>query len=241
LITTWQAQMIAAPLLPAGPEPALEHPLRWEAFDLGYVLWRKLPPALPDGADVGAARVVVDGATGEPSIWPSSSVPMVIDLYRAHRARTPVHPLTYDPVAQAEYDRVHAPFPQRRTELVLGGGQRRSARGMTGDPAPRPHPIVRDLLAGLPAGQRERGGDRCSEVHVISDLLYAEDARREPAGLPPLRAADLPEQVFRDATIGSTWIREPGDPMDGQPSDPCSSCAALLRLCGFAPPSTEQR
>jgi hypothetical protein len=232
VVDVWEAQVIAAPWLGPGPLEAVEAPVDVREFDEGYVLWRVLPPAA--GLDVGSGRVVVDRTTGEPSFWPSVPVSTVMDMYRAFREANPIHPLTFDPVAQAFHDRARAPFPQRVADLRLADGRSRTGRGMKGDGTPRPHPIVRDFFAELPVELRDRGHDRCAEVSAISDTMYLEDARRHLTGRLPLTPDEARTGLFAGAEITTRWVREPNDPLNGEPAAPCRSCLALLRHCGFA-------
>jgi hypothetical protein len=111
---------------------------------------------------------------------------------------------------------------------------------MKGEGVPTPHPIVRDFLAGLPVELRERGHDRCAELAAISDTLYAEDARREAAGEPPLTVEAVRTDLLRGADLVTYRISEPDDPLGGQPVPPCLSCQALLRHCGFTLQAPEE-
>jgi hypothetical protein len=233
VIDEWQAKLIAAPWAgqdkPAGEPRAVEiHP-----FDLGYVLWRVLP--LGRSEDGGSGRAVVDRQSGELTFWPSVPVPTVVELYRAYRQKTPVSPLTWDPVVRAQHDRVRLSFPENVTHLRLADGQLRIARTMKGDGIPYLHRLVREFLDGLPTEFRERGNDRCAEVAALSDAMHAEDARRVADGdLPPLTLPAVRTELLRGADLVTYRIREPGDPLGGQPTSPCVSCQAMLRHFGFA-------
>jgi hypothetical protein len=227
VIDEWEAQLIAAPWLNQDKPVGAGRAFGAHEFDLGYVFWRVLP--LGEAEDVGSGRTVVDRENGEQTYWPSAPVTTVVEMYREYRREYPVAPLTWSPVAQAWHERVRAPFPSRVTHLRLPGGRLRIARGMKGDGTPTPHPIVREFLEQLPVEFRERGHDRCSEVAAISDVLYAEEARRAA----PLSLAEVRSQVLRGADIVTYRVREPGDPLGGQPVPPCLSCQALLRHCGF--------
>ncbi len=231
MIDQWEAQLIAAPWVNQDKPVGATRTFGVREFDLGYVFWRVLP--LGTAEDVGSGRAVVDRVNGELTHWPSAPVDTVIDMYQRYRAATPVAPLTWSPVAQARHDRVRAGFPSHVTHLRLADGRLRVARSMTGDGTPTPHPIVRDFLAGLPAELRERGHDRCAELAAISDTLYAEDARREAAGEPPVTVGTVRDELLRGADLVTYRVREPADPLGGQPVPPCLSCQALLRHCGF--------
>jgi hypothetical protein len=232
VIDEWAAQLIAAPWINQDKPVGAPVSFGLHEFDLGYLFWRVLP--LGESADVGSGRTVIDRQNGEQTYWPSAPVDTVVDMYRDFRRATPAAPLTWDPVAQARHERLRAPFPGRVTQLRLADGRLRIARGMKGDGTPVPHPIVRDFLDGLPVELRERGYDRCSEVAAISDLLYADDARRPLAGEPPLTLGLVRDELLRGADLVTYRIREPADPLGGQPVPPCLSCQALLRHCGFA-------
>jgi hypothetical protein len=227
VIDEWAAQLIAAPWLNQDKRAGARRTFGTHEFDLGYVFWRILP--LGEAEDVGSGRTVVDRQNGEQTYWPSVPVSGVVEMYRDYRRENPVPTLTWDPVAQARHDRVRAPFPSRVTHLRLADGRLRIARTMKGEGTPQPHPIVREFLDRLPVELRERGHDRCSEVAAISDALHAEDARRAAV----LSLDDARTQVLRGADVVTYRVREPGDPLGGQPVPPCLSCQALLRHCGF--------
>ena len=232
MIDEWQAQLIAAAWLdqdkPVGQERAVG---RYE-FDLGYVFWRMLPAG--ESTAVGSARTVIDRYNGEQTYWPSVPAETVAEMYRGYRRENPVAPLTWDPLVRARHDRGRAPYPSRVTHLRLPDGRLRIAQSMKGEGTPNPHPVVRDILAGLPVALRERGNDRCSEVAAISDALYAEDARRIARGAAPVSLAEVGGELLRGADLVTYRITEPGDPLGGQPVPPCLSCQALLTGCGFA-------
>jgi hypothetical protein len=89
------------------------------------------------------------------------------------------------------------------------------------------------VLDGLPTRLRDRGGDRCSEVAVLSDLLHAEDARRWAVGAPPLTVEAVRTELLRGAQLVTYAVREPDHPLAGEPVPPCVSCQSLLRAFGF--------
>jgi hypothetical protein len=88
VITRDQALAIARPWASASLPACNGNVGLWE-FDLGYVVWPKLPPS-PDPsrppAVIGAPRAVIDKQTGELSVWPSLSSPAVAGLYQQSRA-----------------------------------------------------------------------------------------------------------------------------------------------------------
>jgi hypothetical protein len=227
VIDEWEARLIAAPWLNQDKPIGAGRASGQHEFDLGYVFWRVLP--LGDPEDVGSGRTIVDRRTGEQTYWPSAPVTTVIEMYREYRRTNPVAPLTWDPVAQARRDRVRAPYPARVTHLRLPSGELRIGRSMKGDGTPAPHPIVREFLDQLRVELRERGYDRCSEVAAVSDALYAEDARRQA----PVTLDEVRTEMLRGAEIVSYRVREPDDPLGGQPAPPCLSCQALLGHLGF--------
>jgi hypothetical protein len=54
-------------------------------FDLGFVVW-PVEPAPTDWSrppsSIGGSVMVIDGQTGQPSIWPRLAAPQVAELYR---------------------------------------------------------------------------------------------------------------------------------------------------------------
>jgi YwqJ-like deaminase len=241
VIDLWEAQLIAGPWVGQDGPRGVPRTFGMHEFDLGYVFWRTLP--LGHSEDVGSGRVVVDRRNGELTHWPSVPVPTVVEQYRAFRERTPIAPLTWDPVVRARHDRVRAPFPENVTHLRFADGRLCTARSMKGDGTPNLHPLVRDFLERLPVEFRERGNDRCSEVAVLSDVMHGEDARHAAVGEPPLSIEDARERLLRGADLVTYRVREPGDPWGGQTAPPCVSCRALLHHLGFGlqPPTEDTR
>jgi len=199
-------------------------------FDVGYVVWGIEPPDVPP--QVGAGRGVIDKETGELSVWPSIPVEAVADRYAAQRAAEPPAPRTWDPAAQARRDLLRMPTPATVTHLTVNG-RLIIARGAKGDGVLNHHPLVAAFLAGLPVEHRERGFDRCAEVVALSDALHAEDARRGRAGALPITLEEARTGLFRGADLVTYRVREPGDPVAGQPGPPCVSCLLLLDHLGF--------
>lgn len=233
MIARWEAMLIAGAWLYQGARPGETPAVGVSEFDLGFVLWR-IPADGGRGA-FGAGKVVVDRHSGELTDWPSLPAEVVAERYRAYRQRTPVAPLTWDPLVQARHDRLRAPFPQQVTQVRLVDGRLRTARGMKGDGTPDLHPLVGEALDEVPAERRVRGDDRCSEVAAFSDLLHAEDARRSAAGEPVVTLAEARSELLAAADLVTYQVREPDDPLNGQSAPPCISCQVWLRRFGFAP------
>lgn len=231
MIGEWEAKLIAAPWAYQDKAVGVTRALGMHEFDLGYVFWRQLPPG--DQAGLGAGQIVVDKQNGELTYWPSVQPQEVAEQYREFRREAPVAPLTWDPVARAEHDRLRATFPENVTHLRLADGRLRRGRTMKGRGTPNLHPLVGAFLADLPVAFRERGNDRCSEVATLSDLLHAEDARRAAAGQPSVTLDEARTVLLRGAEVVTYKVREPGDPTGGQTAPPCVSCLALLRHFGF--------
>ncbi|GAB3813892.1 YwqJ-related putative deaminase [Micromonospora zhanjiangensis] len=232
MVDLWESQLIAAPWVGQDGSVGALPTFGVHEFDLGYVFWRTRPLGRPE--DVGSGRIVVDRRNGEVTHWPSIPVPSVVEQYRAFRDHTPLAPLTWDPVERARRDRVRAQFPENVTHLSFPDGRLRTGRSMKGEGVPNLHPLVRDILDGLPVEYRERGNDRCSEVAVLSDVLHVEDARRTAAGEEGLSLDEARDRLLRGADLVTYRIREPGDPWGGQTVPPCVSCQALLDRLGFA-------
>lgn len=231
MIGEWEAKLIAAPWVYQDKPVGVTRAFGMHEFDLGYVFWRELPPG--DPAALGAGQIVVDKQNGELTYWPSVQPQAVAEQYRQYRREAPVAPLTWDPVVQAEHDRLRATFPENVTHLRLADGRLRRGRSMKGRGTPNLHPLVAAFLADLPVAYRERGNDRCSEVAALSDALHAEDARRATAGQPPISLDEARTELLRGADVVTYRVREPGDPTGGQTAPPCVSCLALLRHFGF--------
>ena len=83
--------------------------------------------------------------------------------------------------------------------------------------------VPRDVLVRTTPRLRDRGGDRCSEVAVLSDLLHAEDTRRWAVGIPPLTVHSVRTELLRGADLVTYAIREPDHPLAGEPVPPCVS------------------
>ena len=63
------------------------------------------------------------------------------------------------------------PLPMTAGALIVGG-MVHSHTSMRGDNPPNLHPIVAEILAGLPSEKRERYAGWCAEVALLSDRLH---------------------------------------------------------------------
>ncbi len=95
---------------------------------------------------------------------------------------------------------------------------------------PELHPVVRDILDGLGAGQRERHLGRCPEAALLSRRLAEAGADT----LDDARAA------LHDSGITTRHIREDGDPQHGAYAPHCRPCTVLLARLGVRSISTDQ-
>src|SRR5690349_4458224 len=102
------------------------------------------------------------------------------------------------------------PLPMTAGALIVGG-MVHSHTSIRGDVAPNLHPIVAELLEGLPIEQRERYTGWCAEVALISDRLHEAD---KAAGRPI--TADEAREQLQGGQIHISRIREDGDPTHGQ-------------------------
>jgi hypothetical protein len=119
------------------------------------------------------------------------------------------------------------PLPMTAGALIVSG-MVHSHTSIRGDQSPNLHPVVRDLLDGLPVEQRERYTGWCAEAALISDRLHeAEQAAGRPV------TADDARAVLAGGQIHISRIREDGDPTHGQFQTPCRSCAVLLDWFGI--------
>ncbi|TQS43832.1 hypothetical protein FL583_17560 [Cryptosporangium phraense] len=116
------------------------------------------------------------------------------------------------------------PLPMTAGALIVGGLVH-SHTSIRGDQPPNLHPVVREILDGLPASQRERFTGWCAEVVLISDRLHE-------AG--PGITFEEAREVLSGGQIHISRIREDGDPTHGQFQPPCRSCSVLLERFGIA-------
>ncbi len=239
MITRDEAELIADRWVNSGGSGERRWTAEIHEFDLGYVVWRAVPPGHP--GEIGAPRGIIDRATGEMSMWPSLPIEMVISMYQERAATAASVPHTWDPERQARRDLRRTEFPCNITHLTLADGTLLRARSMRGDGEPDLHRLVREFFASVPANLLERGYDRHAEVAAMSDALHAEDARRAAAGRPPVTLDEARTQVLRGAGVVTYRIREPDDPQAGASGPPSLSSLQLLQHLGFAllPPNRE--
>lgn len=205
-------------------------------FDLGYVVWTsEAAAALPVPGE--GTRTVIDRETGRVSSWPGLPPTVVQQMYRQRRESivTPVR--TADPAVELRRNARRRPTPAAAAHITLADRQV-IGRGAKGDQELRHHPLVQDYLDDLPPGHLVRGGDRHAELVALSDLLHAEDARRAEeagrggGGAPPMAPDDV-RRLVAGAAIEVFRVREPGDPVGGQPVRPCESCINALVYFGL--------
>ncbi|MHC0434341.1 YwqJ-related putative deaminase [Streptomyces sp. O3] len=128
---------------------------------------------------------------------------------------------------------------QRRDGILPTVAAALSVRGETltgtaarSEAAPVLHPLVRDFLASLASGERDRFTGRCPEAILISRRLTAyEDGRSKRAQRKPLAVGEA-RKALKHAKLTARRIREDGDPLHGGFAPPCRSCAALAEHFG---------
>ncbi|MFY1678376.1 YwqJ-related putative deaminase [Streptomyces sp. WMMC905] len=159
-----------------------------------------LTPDAPAGAPPGASPPAGDPRVG----WSTSDTPDPPDL--RHR-RDGVLPT------------VAAALSVRGTTLT-GTAARQ-------DTPPPLHPLVRDFLDALAAGQRDRFTGRCAETLLISRHLgVADAARSKRASRKPMTNGEA-RKALRNGKLTTRRIREAGDPLHGTFAPPCRACTAL--------------
>ena len=116
--------------------------------------------------------------------------------------------------------------------LSLRGGDTRTCAGEKADQPPPLHPLVAELLDGLPRDARERFTGRCPEAVLLSQYLdEIEGARSRRSARKPLSEGDA-RKALRGARMTTVRIREEGDPAHGTHQPPCRSCVPLLAHFG---------
>jgi SUKH-3 immunity protein/YwqJ-like deaminase len=201
-------------------------------FDVGYVVWTKEPTSvLPIPGD--GTTTVIDKETGHVSSWPGLPPMVVQDNYRRKRASIVAPVRTADPAIELRRNVRRRPTPTVAAHLTLRHRQY-VARGAKGDQRLKHHRLVRDYLDDLPDGHLVRGGDRHAELVVLSDVMHDQDRDRLARGQEPLTEEEA-RHVLRDARLDVLHVREPGDPVGGQPARPCESCVKALVYFGALP------
>jgi YwqJ-like deaminase len=232
MITRDEAELIAEKWVNDSAPVGVSFTVTVHEFDLGYVVSARQQAG--SAPLFGTGLGVIDKYTGERSVWPGLPVQSIIDRYRARRSARPQTVWTWNPAERARWDLRHGATPSTITHLRLADGQV-SARSVKGDEPPRHHRLVMEFMQEqLPAADRVRGYDRCSEAAAISDALHAEDAHRQSVVAPPITLAEARAELFGSATMVTYRVREPGDPVAGTAAPPCSSCAKLARHFGLA-------
>ena len=185
-------------------------------FDLGFLVWTRRPgpaPAIPgDGG-----RTVIDRATGLLTTWPSVPVETVARLYRDRRPGFAELRRTLDPSVELLRSVRRRVTPTTAAHLTVGGRIFR-ARGAKGDQVIEHHPLVVRHLHNVDPGSLVRGCERHAELIVLSDALHAFGAATQAAARDLLRGGDF--EAF--------FVREPGDPLAGEPARLCESCIRVL-------------
>jgi hypothetical protein len=116
--------------------------------------------------------------------------------------------------------------------LSLRGGETRTCAGEKADRPPELHPLVSEVLDGLPTDARERFTGRCPEAVLLSQYLEEiEGARSRRSSRKPLSEGDA-RKSLRGARMTTVRIREEGDPAHGTHQPPCRSCVPLLAHFG---------
>lgn len=186
-------------------------------FDLGYVVWTRQPADVPVEPGDGA-RAVIDRRTGRIHHYPALPVPIVIEQFiRDHAGDQP--PRTVDAIASFDRLANRVPTPGVRALLRLASDPRiRAATGTKADASPMHHPVVQSWLDSQAAGELVRGAERHAELITVSETLYELNV---PAELRAARA------LLSGAEAETFHLREAGDPIAGQPAQPCPTCIAL--------------
>lgn len=201
-------------------------------FELGYVVWTKEPSTvLPMPGD--GTTTVIDKETGHLSTWPGLPPSVVQETYRQRRTAIVSPTRTADPAVELRRNVRRRPTPTVAAHVTLGY-QQYVARGAKGDQELRHHLLVQDYLDDLPEGHLVRGGERHAELIVLSDVLYALDRERLARGGAAL-TEEAARHLLRDAQLEVLHVREPGDPLGGQPARPCESCIKALVYFGALP------
>jgi hypothetical protein len=235
MITLDEAELIAEKWVNDSAPAGASFTVAVHEFDLGYVVSARQQPG--SAPLFGTGLGIIDKYTGERSVWPGLPMQSIIDRYRTRRSVRPQAVWTWNPADRARWDLRHGATPSTITHLQLADRQV-SARSVKGDDPPHHHRLVTEFMQEeLRAADRVRGYERCSEAAAISDVLHAEDARRQLTVAPPITLAEARAELFGSATMTTYRMREPGDPVAGTVAPPCRSCARLAGHFGLTPVS----
>ena len=234
MITGDEAELIAEKWVNDSAPAGVSFKVTVHEFNLGYLVSARHQPGSPGLFDFGLG--IIDRYTGEQLVWPGGlPVQSIIDRYRARRASRPQMVWTWSPADRARWDLRNVATPTNVSDLLLAD-RVLMARSVKGDESPRHHGLVLEFMQNeLRPADRVRGYERCSEAAAISDALHAEDACRPLVVAPPINLAEARGDLFRNTTMETIRMREPGDPVQGTTASPCRSCAALARHFGIAP------
>ncbi|MEV0897177.1 SUKH-3 domain-containing protein [Actinoplanes sp. NPDC049802] len=200
-----------------------------EEFDLGYIV-----RTVSDGpAPVGTGVTVIDRETGRVSTWPAWPSETLREQYEQRRPEVVGPPKTSDPEVQLRRE-IHRRVAPSVAAHATVDGHVYIARGAKGDQKLNHHRIVLDRLAEQTPQETVRGCERHAELIACSDALHDVDRRRHMAGQPPLTVDDV-RRLFQNSQFQTFQIHAPGDPLAGQPNDPCETCTYVLTQLGLMP------
>lgn len=194
-------------------------------FELGFVVWTRLPPAVHQVPGDGA-RTVIDRETGALSTWPGIPPEVVAQMYRQRRPELAERRHTADPEIELRRNARRGPTPTSAAHITADG-RLFIARGAKGDQELRHHPLVLDFLTTVEPGRVVRGAERHAELIALSDVLHDADRDRAADGRPRI-SLDEARAWLLTASCETYFVREPGDPLAGRQSRPCETCIATL-------------
>ena len=203
-----------------------------EEFDLGFVVWTRQSATFRSRAADGATTVI-DRETGRLSHWPRVPTPAVADMYRERRAQIVDPPKTADPEVELRRNARRRVAPAVAAHITFDG-RLFIAKGAKGDQELHHHPLVAQWQSQVEPGHLVRGAERHAELLVLSDVLHEVDRVRAQQGIRPV-TLDEARALIGGSRFESFHIREAGDPMGGQPADPCESCTAALATMTLIP------
>ncbi|MEU4237933.1 SUKH-3 domain-containing protein [Actinoplanes sp. NPDC026619] len=207
-----------------------------EEFDLGFIVTIGAAEPQFSPSDLGTGRRVIDRATGRVSTWPNWPAETLQQVYRDKRPEVVDPPKTADPEVQLRREARRKVTPSVAAHATVDG-RVYIARGAKGDQKLNHHRLVLERLAEQTPPEAVRGCERHAELIVCSDVLHDMDRRRAEAKRPAL-TLDEARQLLRTSIFETFQIREPGDPLAGQPNDPCESCTYALTQLALMPWST---